>query len=187
MAILKAHELDKQNTLVLAAACEILSSTNMRKPLAEILDQIPQHHQERRRLCALAGMKRIEHFGYSRHACDTVLAATEAQPGLAEPFFMLGRTLSLVGRSEEAIAALKKGFEFVPADDSGRRSTCAAFILAECYQTTGAENLARDWLHAALKRARILRNYYLPQGLFWEARVLWKLNEGKDIVYRPAS
>jgi tetratricopeptide (TPR) repeat protein len=99
-----------------------ISKIGMTSPLAPLLggegnvvEEMLRRFPERWSVWVTAGRVLVEHFKEIERGCRVSEQGTKLQPQLADAWFRHGRVLALAGKHREAVEALEKGWELLPA------------------------------------------------------------------------
>jgi tetratricopeptide (TPR) repeat protein len=100
----------------------------------------------------------------------------------------LANLLSAMGCMEEAVEALRHGWQLLPQEGGYLQSVSAAVWLGESCQVLGDEVASRKWWEEACQFAQELMEFDPATALYWQGRALSKLGDVKGAMqaYRSA-
>lgn len=144
--------------------------------LASIVEEMLERFPQRWSVWAIAGRVLVECFKEVERGCLVSEKGTQLQPQLADAWFCHGRVLALAGKHREAVEALEKGWEFLPAGGS-LQSLPAAVWLGESYRVLGDVGASlRSW-EAACEGSQELREFNPTMADYWLGRALVGLGD----------
>ncbi|WP_293151615.1 MULTISPECIES: tetratricopeptide repeat protein [unclassified Microcoleus] len=197
--MLKAYHLYPDECEIYRALCEILPVAKMTSlpptfllkkggggtlktgegdniTLASIVEEMLERFPQRWSVWAIAGRVLVECFKEVERGCLVSEKGTQLQPQLADAWFCHGRVLALALKHREAVEALEKGWEFLPAG-SYLQSLPAAVWLGESYRVLGDVGASlRSW-EAACKGCQELRAFNPAAADYWLGRALAGLGD----------
>jgi len=176
----KAYHLYPDDCEIYRALCEILPVAN--SPLAPLLggegnvvEEMLRRFPQRWSVWATAGRVLVEHFQEIERGCSVSEQGTKLQPQLADAWFRHGRVLALAGKHREAVEALEKGWELLPAGGY-LQSVPAAVWLGESYGALRDVG-ASKWWEVAGEGCRELREFNPAMADYWLGRALVGLGD----------
>ena len=188
----KAYHLYPDDCEIHRALCEILALEPHPLPLsykqrgvrgegslttlASIVEEMLRRFPERWSVWATAGRVLVEHFKEIERGCSVSFQGTKLQPQLADAWFRHGRVLALAGKHREAVEALEKGWELLPAGGY-LLSVPAAVWLGESYRVLGDVGASSRWLKVAGKGCQELRAFNPAIADYWLGRALVGLGD----------
>ncbi|MCC3490632.1 MAG: hypothetical protein EAZ94_09120 [Oscillatoriales cyanobacterium] len=144
--------------------------------LASIVEEMLERFPQRWSVWAIAGRVLVECFKEVERGCQVSEKGTQLQPQLADAWFCHGRVLALALKHQEAVEALEKGWEFLPAG-SYLQSVPAAVWLGESYRVLGDVGASlRSW-KAACEGCQELRAFNPTMADYWLGRALVGLGD----------
>ena len=141
-----------------------------------VVEEMLKRFPERWSVWAIAGRVLVEHFKEFERGCSVSFQGTKLQPQLAEAWFRHGRVLALAGKHREAVEALEKGWELLPAG-SYLQSVPAAVWLGESYRVLGDVGASKRWWEVAGEGCQELRAFNPAMADYWLGRVLVGLKD----------
>jgi len=144
--------------------------------LASIVEEMLKRFPERWSVWATAGRVLVEYFKEFERGCSVSEQGTKLQPQLADAWFRHGRVLALAGKHQEAVEALEKGWEFVPAG-AYLQSVPAAVWLGESYRVLGDAGASQRWWKVACQGCQKLRAFNPAVADYWLGRALLGLGD----------
>jgi len=141
-----------------------------------IVEEMLKRFPERWSVWATAGWVLVEHFQEFERGCSVSQQGTKLQPQLADAWLRHGRVLGLALRHREAVEALEKGWELLPAGGY-LLSVPAAVWLGESYQGLGDEGNSKRWWEAAGEGCQELRAFNPAMADYWLGRALLGLGD----------
>ena len=175
----KAYQLYPNDFEIYRAFFEILPLVGGHDRLqllaGEILDRFP----ERWSSWAIVGNYSVEHLGLSERGVELSARCIQLQPNLADAWFQYGRALLLSGCYADAIAALKQGWEKLPASEGTPQSIPAAMWLGKSYHILEDEPNSQHWWNTADYHAQKLAEFHPSLGNYWRGKALQALGEEK--------
>lgn len=197
--MLKAYHLYPDECEIYRALCEILPVAKMTSlpltfplkkgvegtlqtkegnniTLASIVEEMLERFPQRWSVWAIAGRVLVECFKEVERGCQVSEKGTQLQPQLADAWFCHGRVLALALKHQEAVEALEKGWEFLPAGGS-LQSLPAAVWLGESYRVLGDVGASlRSW-ETACQGCQELREFNPTMADYWLGRALVGLGD----------
>ncbi|MEH1872216.1 tetratricopeptide repeat protein [Nostoc sp.] len=185
--MLKAYRLYPNDCEIYRALCKILPVAGRLEELQPLLEEMLERFPEWWSVWATVGRVLVESFQEIERGCSLSAKGMQLQPQLADAWFAHGRVLALALKHQEAIAALEKGWQFLPAGGY-LQSVAAAVWLGESYQVLGADRASRSWWEEACVRSQELRLFNSATADYWQGRALEGLGDtfGAMKVYRSA-
>ena len=141
-----------------------------------VVEEMLKRFPERWSVWAIAGRVLVEYFKEFERGCSVSFQGTKLQPQLAEAWFRHGRVLALAGKHREAVEALEKGWELLPAG-SYLQSVPAAVWLGESYRVLGDVGASKRWWEVAGEGCQELRAFNPAMADYWLGRVLVGLKD----------
>jgi len=182
----KAYHLYPDDCAIHQALCEILplephplplsykergvTGEGSKTNLASIVEEMLKRFPERWSVWAIAGRLLVEYFKEIERGCSVSFQGTKLQPQLADAWFRHGRVLALALKHREAVEALEKGWELLPAG-AYLQSVPAAVWLGESYRVMGDVGASKRWLKVAGERCQELR-FNPAMADYWLGRAL---------------
>jgi len=176
----KAYHLYPHDCEIYRALCEILPVATSPQALllggeGNLVEKMLKRFPERWSVWATAGRVLVECFQEMR-GCQVSEQGTQLQPQLADAWFRHGRVLALAGKHQEAVAALEKGWELLPAGGC-LQSVSAAVWLGESYQVQGDVEASKRSREAACEGCQELRGFNPAMADYWLGRALVGLGD----------
>jgi tetratricopeptide (TPR) repeat protein len=181
----KAYHLYPDDSEIYQALCEILPLESHPLPLsykergvrgegskttlASIVEEMLKRFPERWSVWATAGRVLVEHFKEIERGCSVSEQGTKLQPQLADAWFRHGRVLALALKHREAVEALEKGWELLPAGGY-LQSVPAAVWLGESYRVLGDVGASKRWWKVAGEGCQELREFNPAMADYWLGR-----------------
>ncbi|XWK86697.1 MAG: tetratricopeptide repeat protein [Phormidium sp.] len=125
---------------------------------------------------ATAGRVLVEYFKEFERGCSVSEQGIKLQPQLADAWFRHGRVLALAGKHQEAVEALEKGWELLPAG-AYLQSVPAAVWLGESYRVLGDAGASQRWLKMACQGCQKFRAFNPAVADYWLGRALLGLGD----------
>ncbi|MBD2490797.1 lipopolysaccharide assembly protein LapB [Aulosira sp. FACHB-615] len=144
--------------------------------LASIVEEMLKRFPERWSVWATVGRVFVEHFQELERGCSFSQQGTQLQPQLADAWLRHGRVLALALRHREAVEALEKGRELLPAGGY-LQSVPAAVWLGESYQVLGDVGASKRWWEAATEGCQELKAFNPAMADYWLGRALVGLGD----------
>jgi RNA polymerase sigma factor (sigma-70 family) len=176
-AIRQAHALDPSDALILQAACTILLAAGRHLEVSPLLDSMLQQFPGHWHVWTSAGRLWLQGYGDAARACNLAACGPLLQPCLAQAWFHYGRVLTLAGRHREAIAALQKGWHWLPAGDGYMQSIPAALWLGDSYWAVGETAEARRWWTKVTHLTCQLRPTHPVMAHYWQGKAWLALGQ----------
>ncbi|QSJ20178.1 tetratricopeptide repeat protein [Nostoc sp. UHCC 0702] len=139
--------------------------------LASIVEEMLRRFPERWSVWATAGRVLVEHFKEFERGCQVSEHGTQLQPQLADAWLRHGRVLALALKHQQAVEALEKGWELLPAGGY-LQSVPAAVWLGESYRVLGDVAASKQWWEAACEECQELRAFNPAVADYWLGRAL---------------
>ncbi|MCL1466592.1 tetratricopeptide repeat protein [Argonema galeatum] len=143
--------------------------------LRDVVEEMLRRFPERWSVWATAGRVLVEHFQEFERGCQVSEQGTKLQPQLADAWFHHGRVLALAGKHREAVEALEKGWELLPAGGY-LLSVPAAVWLGESYRALRDVG-ASKWWKVAVEGCQELREFNPAMADYWLGRALAGLGD----------
>ncbi len=198
-AMLKAYALHPDEFEIYRALCEILPAAKMTSfsltfPLKKgdggtlqtkngdnitltfIVEEMLERFPQRWSVWATAGRVLVECFKEVERGCQISEKGTQLQPQLADAWFCHGRVLALALKHQEAVEALEKGWEFLPAGGY-LQLVPAAVWLAESYRVLGDAGASKRWWEAGCEGCQKLTAFNPATADCWLGRVFVGLGD----------
>src|SRR5919202_583002 len=188
----KAYHLYPDDCAIYRALCEILAlephplplsykergvrGEGSKTTLASIVEEMLKRFPERWSVWATAGRVLVEHFQEFERGCSVSEQSIKLQPQLADAWFPHGRVLALAGKHREAVEALEKGWELLPAGGY-LQSGPAAVGLGESYRVLGDVGASKRWWEVAGEGCHELREFNPAMADYWLGRALVGLKD----------
>ncbi|NET05635.1 MAG: tetratricopeptide repeat protein [Merismopedia sp. SIO2A8] len=193
-AILKAYGLHQNYCEIYRALCEILPAAGItasielftqpfsdkegsKVTLASILEEMLERFPERWSVWATVGRVLVESFQDIERGCSLSAKGRQLQPQLADAWFCHGRVLALAQRHQEAVEALKQGWQLLPPEGGYLQSVPAAVWLGESYRLLGDDTSSWRWYQEACERAKKLMAFNPATAYYWQGRALSELGD----------
>ncbi|HLP88775.1 MAG TPA: tetratricopeptide repeat protein [Nostocaceae cyanobacterium] len=177
----KAYHLYPYDCEIYRALCEILPAADRLAELRPIVEEMLRQFPERWSIWATAGRVLVEHFQDIELGCSVSAQGTKLQPQLADAWFRHGRVLALAGKHQEAVEALEKGVEFLPAEGY-LQSVPAAVWLGESYQVLKDAKASKRWWETAYQGSQELRTFNPATANYWLGRALIGLGDKSEAI-----
>ncbi len=198
-AMLKAYALYPDECEIYGALCDILPAAKMTSlpltfplkkggggtlktkdgdniTLTSIVEEMLERFPQRWSVWATAGRLLVECFKEVERGCQVSQQGTKLQPQLADAWFCHGRVLALVGKHDEAVEALEKGWHILPAGGY-LQSVPAAVWLGQSYRVLGDVAASKQWWEAACEGCQELRAFNPAVADCWLGRALVDLGD----------
>ncbi len=198
-AMLKAYALHPGECEIYLALCEILPAVKMTSipltfPLKKggggtlqtkdgdnitltfIVEEMLKRFPQRWSVWATAGRVLVECLKEVERGCEVSKQGTKLQPQLADTWFCHGRVLALALKHQEAVEALEKGWEFLPAGGY-LQSVPATVWLAQSYRALGDVATSKRWWEVAGEGCRELKPFNPAVADCWLGRALAELGD----------
>ena len=155
--------------------------------LSNIVEEMLKRFPERWSVWATAGRVLVEYFKEFERGCSVSEQGIKLQPQLADAWFCHGRVLALALKHREAVEALEKGWELLPAGGY-LLSVSAAVWLGESYRVMGDIGASQRWLKVGVEGCQELRAFNPAMADYWLGRALVGLKDklGAIQVYESA-
>jgi len=144
--------------------------------LASMVEEMLRRFPERWSVWATAGRVLVEYFKEIERGCSVSFQGTKLQPQLADAWFRHGRVLALALKHREAVEALEKGWELLPAGGY-LQSVPAAVWLGESYRVLGDVGASKRWWKVAGEGYQELRAFNPAMADYWLGRALVGLKD----------
>ncbi|MCC5627373.1 tetratricopeptide repeat protein [Nostoc sphaeroides CHAB 2801] len=186
--MLKAYRLYSDDCEIYRALCKILPVAGRLEKLQPLLEEMLERFPERWSVWATVGRVLVESFQEIERGCSVSAKGMELQPQLADAWFRHGRVLALALKHQEAIAALEKGWQFLPVAGGYLQSVPAAVWLGESYRELGDDGVSRRWCQEACVQSHQLKPFNLATADYWQGRALEGLGDTFEAIaaYRSA-
>jgi tetratricopeptide (TPR) repeat protein len=175
-AIMRAYALDPHDATILRAACTILLAADRLAEVTPLLHRMLQQFPAHWQVWTTAGHLLLQGYGEKAQACTVAAQAPHLQPQLAPAWFQYGRVLALAGKHHEAIAVLRQGWNWLPAEEGEAQAISAAVWLGDSYKALGAGEAHRWWTQA-IHLAHQLRLSQPALAHYWQGKALLALGQ----------
>lgn len=188
----KAYHLYADDCAIYQALCEILPvephplplsykergvrGEGSKTTLASIVEEMLKRFPQRWSVWATGGRVLVEYFKEIEQGCSVSQQSIKLQPQLADAWFRHGRVLALAGKHREAVEALEKGWELLPAG-SYLQSVPAAVWLGESYRVMRDVGASKRWWKVAAEGCQELRVFNPAMADYWLGRALVGLRD----------
>lgn len=173
--MLKAYHLYPHDCEIHRALCEILPAVNRLPELRYFVGEMLQGFPERWSIWVTVGRLLVEQFKF-KQGYSVSAQGTQLQPQLADAWLCHGRVLALALRHEEAVEALQKGWELLPAGGY-LQSVPAAVWLGESYRILRDDAASKQWWETASQGSQQLRALNPAMADYWLGRALVGLED----------
>ena len=172
----KAYQLYPNDCEIHRALCEILPAAKRLEELRPVVEEMLKRFPQRWSVLATAGRVLVEHFKEIERGCSVSEQGTKLQPELADAWFRHGRVLAWALKHREAVEALEKGWELLPAGGY-LQSVPAALWLGESYRVLGDVGASQRWWKVAGEGCQELRAFNPAMADYWLGRALVGLKD----------